>query len=115
MFEVFTQEVIAQPNTEEVGPVNPNVGMEASIVNDFTRMNPLEFDGCKIEKVPQDFIEEVYVICYYRSDSDKEGGIGRLPTPGCCSYLVRSMKRGKVDGSRSHKMVPSRDYRGQDT
>ena len=115
MFEVFTQEFIAQHNREEVVPVNPNVGMEASIVNDFTRMNPLEFDGSTIEKVPQEFIEGVYVTCSYRSDSDKEGGIGRLPTLGGCSDLVRSVKRGKVDGRWSHRMVPSRDYRCQDT
>ena len=71
MFEVFTQEFIAQHNREEVVPVNPNVGIEALIVNDFTRMNPLEIDGSKIEKVPQDIIKEVYFTCYYRSDSDK--------------------------------------------
>ena len=115
MFEVFTQEVIAQPNREEVVPVNTNVGIEALIVNDFTRMNPLEFYGSKIEKVPQDFIEQFYVTCYYRSDSDKEGRIGCLPTPGGFSDLVRLVERGKVDGSLSHRMVPYRDYKGQDT
>lgn len=40
-------------------PVNPNFGIVASKVSDFTRMNPLKFYISKVEEVPQEFIDEV--------------------------------------------------------
>ena len=54
-FQVLAQAMIAQANREVVVPVNPNAGMEATRLRDFTSMNPLEFYGSKVEEDPQEF------------------------------------------------------------
>ncbi|WMV19107.1 hypothetical protein MTR67_012492 [Solanum verrucosum] len=47
---------------EVVVPMNPNVGMEATRIIDFTRMNPPEFHGSKVEEDPQEFAEGIQKI-----------------------------------------------------
>ncbi|WMV58293.1 hypothetical protein MTR67_051678 [Solanum verrucosum] len=44
------------------GPYEPNVGTTTSSVRGFTRMNPLEFYGSKVEEDTQEFIDEVYKV-----------------------------------------------------
>lgn len=78
MFQVFAQDVTAQDDKEVVVLVNSYLGLEASIVKNFTMMNPSEFYGSKIKEDPQNFINAVFVNCYDRSNSHKNDGIFRL-------------------------------------
>ncbi|WMV25576.1 hypothetical protein MTR67_018961 [Solanum verrucosum] len=61
-FQVISQAMMAQDNREVAVLVNPNVGMTATRVRDFTRVNPLELHGSKVEEHPQEFINEVYKV-----------------------------------------------------
>ncbi|XP_049372511.1 uncharacterized protein LOC125837430 [Solanum verrucosum] len=51
-----------QTNREIVVPINPNAGTTTTRVRDFTRMNPPEFHGSKVEKDPQKFTNELYKV-----------------------------------------------------
>lgn len=45
--------------------MNLNVGTTLSRVRDFTRMNPSEFHGFKVEKDPQELIDEMYKVLMF--------------------------------------------------
>ena len=49
-------------NMEGVVHLNPNVGTTTSRVRDFTKINPSDYNGSKVEEDPQELIDEVYTI-----------------------------------------------------
>lgn len=61
-FQFLSQVITTQANSEVVVPINSNVDTTPFRVREFTRMNPPEFHGSKVDKYPQEFNDEVYNI-----------------------------------------------------
>lgn len=57
---MLPQAMTTQVNHDEVAP--PNVGSAVSRVQNFTRMNPLEFHDSKVDEDPQEFVDEIQKI-----------------------------------------------------
>uniref|UniRef100_M1E052 Gag-pol polyprotein n=1 Tax=Solanum tuberosum TaxID=4113 RepID=M1E052_SOLTU len=68
-FQVFSQAMKAQANREVNVLMKPNMCTMMAKIRDFTRMNPSEFHGSKVEEDPQEFIDEVYKIVGYHAPS----------------------------------------------
>ncbi|TMW97867.1 hypothetical protein EJD97_004878 [Solanum chilense] len=58
------QAMMTQAKWEVVPRANQHVVTMAYHLSDFTRMNSPTFYGSKVEKDPQDFIDEIYNILY---------------------------------------------------
>ena len=58
------QAMMTQPNREVVPRANQQVATMISRLRDFTRMNPPNFYGSKVEEDTQEFIDEIYKILY---------------------------------------------------
>ena len=56
--------MMAQANQEVVPRANQHVGTITSRLRYFTRINPPTFYGSKVEKDPEEFIDESYKILY---------------------------------------------------
>jgi len=54
--------VTAQSNRGVTVSVNPNMCTTTSRVREFTRMNPIEFYGSRVEEDHQEFVDEVYKV-----------------------------------------------------
>ncbi|WMV18323.1 hypothetical protein MTR67_011708 [Solanum verrucosum] len=54
--------MITQANKEVMDPMNLNVGTKMKRIKDFTRTNPPEFHGSKVDEDLQEFINKVYKI-----------------------------------------------------
>ncbi|WMV42302.1 hypothetical protein MTR67_035687 [Solanum verrucosum] len=67
-----------QENREVVSPMNPNMGTVATRIRYFTRINPPEFHGSKVDEDPQEFIDEV-VLKFGSNNGRKRGLINAGP------------------------------------
>ena len=54
--------MMSQANREVLPRANKQVATMASIIRDFTRINPPTFYGSKVEEDPQEFNDEIYKI-----------------------------------------------------
>jgi len=96
-FQVFAQAMMDQANKKVVVPVNPNVGTKASRETDFTRMNPLEFHGSKVEEDPQQFIHEVYkVLMIMRVTPIEKVELAAYQLKGVAQFWFNQWKEGRV-------------------
>ncbi|XP_049368216.1 uncharacterized protein LOC125833114 [Solanum verrucosum] len=68
----LTQVLATQVARDAMVQVNPNGRTTASRIRDFTRINPPTFFGCKVEKDPQGFIDEVFKVLESMSVSSQE-------------------------------------------
>ena len=58
------QIITTQDNREIVPQENKHTSSMASLLRDFTRINPPMFFGCKVHEDPHDFLYEVYKILF---------------------------------------------------
>ena len=85
------QAMTAQANREVVPRANQHVGTMASHLRDFTRTNPPNFYGSKVEEDPK-FIDETYNSLYALGLTTAEKA--DLPTyQRCGPNLVHQMER----------------------
>ncbi|XP_049365731.1 uncharacterized protein LOC125830597 [Solanum verrucosum] len=106
-FQVLDQSMTTQANREVAVPVNPYVGTVESIVRDFTRMNPLEFHGSKVDEDSLEFIDEVYkVLMIMGVTTAEKADLVAYQLKGKLKEMSRETKRAKIgDGSSN---APSR-------
>ena len=69
---VQAQDMTAQANQEIAPRPYQQITTMASCLRDFSRINPPNFYGSKVDENPQEFIDEVYKILYAMGVSSSE-------------------------------------------
>ncbi|WMV59236.1 hypothetical protein MTR67_052621 [Solanum verrucosum] len=95
-FQVLAQAMMTQDNREFVVPVNQNLGTMATRVRDFTSMNPPKFQSSKVEKNPQQFIDEVLMIM----------GVRLVEKEELAAYQLKNGKSSRFSGQGSSNAPP---------
>ncbi|WMV24231.1 hypothetical protein MTR67_017616 [Solanum verrucosum] len=90
----------AKANMDVVVSVNPNVGTTSSKLRGFTRMNPPEFHGSKVEKDPQEFIDKVYKVLMIMGVTPLE------KTEFPLTNLRMFLKFGSTNGRKEEWLMP---------
>uniref|UniRef100_M1DGP0 Gag-pol polyprotein n=1 Tax=Solanum tuberosum TaxID=4113 RepID=M1DGP0_SOLTU len=103
-------QVLAQAKREVEVPMNPNMGMTASRVTYFTIMNPPEFHGSRVEKDPQEFIDEVYKVLMIMGVTSVEKAPTMFADPRAkMSKFVSDVSKMVVEECRTTMLVNDMD------
>lgn len=80
-------------NQVQQGAQSPHDTNPGARVRDFMRMNPPVFHGSKVDKDPQEFIDEIYkILSIMGVGPNEKGEVGSVPTQMCGSNLVGTME-----------------------
>ncbi|WMV24862.1 hypothetical protein MTR67_018247 [Solanum verrucosum] len=78
-FQVLAQAMTTQTNREVVASISPIMGTMVTRVKDFTKKNPSEFHGSKVDEDPQEFIEGITLVGMENLASYQLKGVPQIP------------------------------------